>query len=67
MIHDFAAHQVWSKRSKPLQENLINNVWCGDCRGETTIVDFQPTLHGDLLVLEGRCITCGSEVARVIE
>ena len=41
------------------------NVWCGDCRHETTITNFSGTIKGGNLLL-GKCAECHGDVARVI-
>ncbi|TPG88094.1 hypothetical protein EAH72_33760 [Pseudomonas caspiana] len=46
---------------------LVTNVWCTQCRDATTIADFSGRIERGNLVLQGRCETCASAVARVIE
>ena len=57
----------WNKIPPSIQEKLISNVWCGKCKGVTTIIDFGGQVTKGDLVLTGVCKTCGSKVARVIE
>jgi hypothetical protein len=45
----------------------LSNVWCGQCRHETTITNFSGTIKGGDLLLVGKCAECRSDVARVIE
>jgi hypothetical protein len=65
-ITDFKAVQKWSKFSKNMQEQLVNNVFCSTC-GVTTIVEYM--LHNDKLglLLEGKCKKCGNSAARLVE
>lgn len=58
---------LWNKIPSPIQEKLISNVWCGQCKSVTTIIDFSGQVKGGDLVLTGVCKACGSEVARLIE
>jgi len=63
------ALQKWNEIPKPIQEKIVNNVYCGNCF-VTTIVDFNLTLTTDKLklpMLEGKCQKCGSEIARVLD
>ena len=46
---------------------MLSNVWCGQCRHETTITNFTGTLKGGDLLLVGQCAECQGNVARVIE
>jgi hypothetical protein len=63
----FAAMKEWLAIPEPMRNRLIQNVFCGPCKGVTAIKDFtvNPDKHG--IILKGVCKTCGSPVARVIE
>ena len=50
-----------------IRQRLLSNVWCGQCRFETTITNFSGTSKGGDLLLVGQCAECRSDVARVIE
>lgn len=62
-----AAKKVWDKIPKEMQKLLQTNVWCGDCAGQTTIVDFAGRVVSGALLLEGKCSQCGGDVARYLE
>ncbi len=62
-----SAAKLWDKLPKDEQALLLANVYCGNCKGEVTIVSFAGTVSKRDLILNGRCKTCGGEVARVIE
>lgn len=61
------ANKKWLSISKEMRSRLIENVWCGNCLDETTIVGFivEDDKYG--IVLKGRCKNCGQQVARVVE
>lgn len=61
------ARQLWQNVLTHIRPKLLSNVYCGECRGETTIVIYSGSVKQGLLVLEGSCQQCGSEVARVID
>jgi hypothetical protein len=61
------AARRWEGLGEQLQTKLLSNVWCVACSKTTTIVSFSGKIARGDLVLEGRCITCGGRVARVIE
>lgn len=50
-----------------IRQRLLSNVWCGQCRHETTITNFSGTIKGGDLLLVGKCAKCHDDVARVIE
>lgn len=53
--------------TKPARQRLLSNVWCSQCRFETTITNFSGTIKGGDLLLVGNCAECHGDVARVIE
>ena len=61
------ARQRWETIPADIRQRLLSNVWCGQCRFETTITNFSGTIKGGDLLLVGTCAECRSDVARVIE
>lgn len=61
------ARQRWESIPAIIRQRLLSNVWCGRCRGQTTIINFSGTIKGGDLVLVGACVECRGGVARVIE
>lgn len=61
------AKRRWQQIPLVGQIELMDNVWCGECRGVTTIRIHDGKMSGDCLVLNGSCKKCGRAVARVIE
>jgi hypothetical protein len=49
------ARQRWESIPADIRERLLSNVWCGQCRHETTITNFTSTLKGSDLLLVGQC------------
>ena len=61
------ARQRWESIPADIRQRLLSNVWCGQCRHETTITNFSGTIKGGDLLLVGKCAECHGDVARVIE
>lgn len=61
------ARQRWESIPADFRQRLLSNVWCGQCRHETTIINFSGAIKGDDLLLVGKCAECHGDVARVIE
>lgn len=61
------ARQLWENVPAHIRPLLLSNVFCGECRGETTIINYQGNVKRGVLVLDGSCQRCGSKVARVID
>lgn len=65
-VTNIEAMRKWKKIPKDIRQQLINNVFCSKCLA-TTIVDY--TLHEEEegISLQGKCKTCGQDVARLVE
>ena len=61
------AQRLWDAILPYHKTQILNNVWCGDCRKVTTIVHYTGNLEGSHLTLQGECKRCGGKVARLIE
>jgi hypothetical protein len=59
--------QRWESIPADIRKRLLFNVWCGQCRHETTITNFSGTIKSGNLLLVGKCAECHGNVARVIE
>jgi len=62
-----AAARAWERVPHEIRIRLLNNVWCGACRGNASIAVASAFVEGCNLVLEGSCTKCGGSVARVVE
>ncbi len=61
------AKKRWQQIPVEGQKELMDNVWCGQCRTVTTIRLQEGKMCGNSLLLSGSCKKCGSAVAQVIE
>jgi hypothetical protein len=61
------AEEAWSAFPDTAKQVILHNVWCGNCRGSTEIIGYEPVANGKSLVLEGVCSKCGHRVARVVD
>lgn len=62
-----AARDFWESLPPGIDQRLLDNVFCGNCRGAVRIVDYSGEIVGGDLVLKGKCATCGGPVVRLIE
>lgn len=46
---------------------ILSNVYCSNCKGAVSIIDFTIELDKTDLVLRGKCTNCSNEVVRLIE
>ena len=61
------ARRRWMGIPADIRQRLLANVWCVHCCNEVTITNFNGTMKGRDLLLQGQCIQCKKDVARVIE
>jgi hypothetical protein len=66
-VQSFAAMKEWLAIPETFRTRLLSNVFCGNCSGVTTIIDYSVNLEKLGIVLEGKCKTCQQKVARVID
>lgn len=61
------ARLIWDSISKDFQAKLLKNVFCVKCLKAVEIVDYKGVVENGLLVLDGKCKTCGQSVSRVLD
>jgi hypothetical protein len=61
------AKKLWLAIPGEIRGQLLTHVYCGQCRGATTMVNYSGSVTSGVVVLVGHCITCDTEVARVID
>ncbi|OCT10493.1 hypothetical protein A8709_11870 [Paenibacillus pectinilyticus] len=66
-VQSFAAMKEWLAIPVQFRTRLLSNVYCSNCKGETTIIDYSVGTDKFGVVLEGKCKTCQRSVARVVE
>jgi hypothetical protein len=61
------AAKLWAKLSSEHKRLILKNVWCSQCKGETTIINVNGKAQRGCLLLDGECIACGGKVGRFVE
>jgi hypothetical protein len=61
------ALRLWNAVEPGIRVRLLNNVFCVECGGNTSMQLLDGRVERGDLVLGGRCVRCGGEVARVVE
>ena len=62
-----AAAKRWKRIPQEAQGKILANVWCGNCRDTVQIVLETAEIESKVLILKGKCKTCGKDVCRVVE
>ncbi|MBU8919791.1 RQC-minor-1 family DNA-binding protein [Neobacillus sp. 114] len=66
-VLSFSANKKWLSIPVKIRKDLERNVWCSDCCDVVQIVNYTVKESSPGIVLEGKCKSCGSDVARFIE
>lgn len=61
------ALRFWNAIEAGIRVRLLNNVWCSCCVATSSMQLIEGRVKRGDLVLSGRCIRCGEDVARVVE
>jgi len=61
------AKRRWNQVSEAVRKEILDNVWCAECRAGISMQLRDGKMVGTSLVLQGICKMCGGEVSRVIE
>jgi Domain of unknown function (DUF6429) len=62
-----AAKKRWEQIPEQVREDILENVWCSQCRLGVALQLRKGEMSGRSLVLRGTCKKCGGEAARMIE
>lgn len=61
------AKSKWLSIAETNRTKILSNVWCTNCKKAVTIDDYKLYNHTFGVILKGKCLTCGLDVARFIE
>lgn len=61
------AKKRWEQIPERTRKDIIENVWCPQCRTGVPMQLREGTMSRRSLVLRGACKKCGSEAARIVE
>lgn len=61
------AKKRWNSIPEKIRKDILDNVWCKNCREAISMQLQKGSMQGRCLVLRGSCKQCGGEVVRVIE
>jgi hypothetical protein len=61
------AKKRWAQIPERIRKDILENVWCSQCRTMAALQLREGQMSGRALVLRGTCRKCGSEAARLVE
>jgi hypothetical protein len=61
------AKKRWEQITERIRKDILENVWCSQCRTVVALQLREGQMSGRSLVLRGTCKKCGNEAARVVE
>lgn len=62
-----AAKKRWQQIEEKTRKDILDNIWCSQCRTGSSMQLEAGAIEDRCLVLRGTCKKCGSAVARLIE
>jgi hypothetical protein len=62
-----SAKKRWEQIPERVRKDILENVWCSQCRSTVALQLREAHVSKGSLVLRGTCKKCGSEAARVVE
>jgi hypothetical protein len=57
----------WNQVPESVRKEILDSVWCSNCKTGTPMHLREGKMSGNSLVLHGTCKKCGGEAVRVIE
>ena len=61
------AKKRWNQIPEKIKKEILNEVWCANCRKSSPMQLREGAMDTRCLVLRGTCKRCGGDVARLIE
>jgi hypothetical protein len=61
------AKKRWEQIPEQIRKDILQNVWCSQCRTMVALQLREGRMSGRSLVLRGMCKDCGGEATRVVE
>ena len=61
------ALKLWMDLPADMRNNILRNIWCGQCRTAVSMCDYNVVFDRGVVILKGFCSACGHKVDRVLE
>lgn len=61
-----ASERLWRAIPEAQRKMILQSVWCSQCRGTTTIIDYAVLADDAGILLNGKCQACSAQVRRVV-
>ena len=61
------ALMIWEKIPHGARLKLLNNVYCGHCKGACSIADAHVVVEQGDFLIKGHCIICSGKAVRYVE
>ncbi|MDD2759348.1 MAG: hypothetical protein PHH11_03520 [Methylomonas sp.] len=62
-----ASERLWRAIPETRRKVILQSVWCSQCRGSTSIIDYAVIADDVGILLDGKCQACGAQVRRVVD
>lgn len=59
--------RAWKSMSESIRQLLLGNAFCPNCGVTSFVSDYSLRMRDGFVLIEGRCATCGAEIARLCD
>lgn len=64
---DIEAARTWRGMPESIRQLLLGNAFCSTCGTASFASGYSLRIRDDFVLIEGRCATCGAEIARICD
>ena len=64
---DIEAARAWKSMPKSIRQLLLGNAFCPNCGVTSFASGYSLCMRDGFVLIEGRCATCGAEIARLCD
>lgn len=64
---DIEAARLWKNMPESIRQLLLGNAFCPNCGTTSFASGYSLRMRDGFMLIEGRCATCGAEIARLCD
>lgn len=64
---DIEAARLWKNMPESIRQLLLGNAFCPNCGTTSFASGYSLRMRDGFVLIEGRCATCGAEIARLCD
>lgn len=64
---DIEAARAWKSMPESIRQLLLGNAFCPNCGAASFASGYSLRMRDDFVLIEGACVACGAEIARLCD